>query len=142
MKKSKVGKNKKIEKQTVPTDLKKSLDQNSKANEKWKDLTPLARRDFVGWVISAKQTETRNRRIERTCEMLVEGKRRPCCYSIVPVELYKQFLKNPKLKAKWQALNSDEKRDFTDWINFPQSESVRKDREGKVGEMLLNGDKP
>lgn len=46
----------------------------------WDDLTPLARNEFICWVISAKKEETREHRIKRLCEELLEGKRRPCCW--------------------------------------------------------------
>ena len=46
----------------------------------WESLTPLGRNEFICWVDDAKQPATRQRRIERTCEELVEGKKRPCCW--------------------------------------------------------------
>jgi hypothetical protein len=46
----------------------------------WEDLTPLARNEFICWVEDAKQPKTRQRRIRRTSEELLEGKRRPCCW--------------------------------------------------------------
>ena len=39
----------------------------------------MARRDWILWIVSAKQEETRRRRIENACDMLASGKRRPCC---------------------------------------------------------------
>ncbi len=50
-----------------------------KAQAVWADITPMARRDWVLWIISAKQEETRRRRIDNACDMLASGKRRPCC---------------------------------------------------------------
>lgn len=47
----------------------------------WQDLTPLGRNEFICWVEDAKQPATRQRRIERTCAELLEGKKRPCCWS-------------------------------------------------------------
>lgn len=47
----------------------------------WQDLTPLGRNEFICWVEDAKQSATRQRRIKRTGEELLEGKRRPCCWS-------------------------------------------------------------
>src|SRR5207237_9210520 len=67
----------------VATDLGKALAATPTAKVQWNDLTPIARRDFITWIDSAKQPETRRRRIERACSMLAAGKRRPCCYSIV-----------------------------------------------------------
>jgi len=46
----------------------------------WEGLTPLGRNEFICWVDDAKQAATRQRRIERTCEELLEGKKRPCCW--------------------------------------------------------------
>ena len=46
----------------------------------WEGLTPLGRNEFICWVDDAKQAKTRARRIARTCEELLEGKKRPCCW--------------------------------------------------------------
>ena len=47
----------------------------------WKGLTPLGRNEFICWVDDAKQPKTRERRIVRTREELLEGKKRPCCWA-------------------------------------------------------------
>lgn len=47
----------------------------------WQKLTPLGRNEFICWVDDAKQAATRTRRIQRTCEELLEGKKRPCCWA-------------------------------------------------------------
>ena len=49
----------------VPTDLRKALAATPMAKAQWRDLTPIARRDFVSWIDSAKQPETRRRRVEK-----------------------------------------------------------------------------
>jgi len=54
----------------VPTDLRKALATNLVAKVKWKDLTPIARRDFISWLDAAKKPETRTRKIEKACSML------------------------------------------------------------------------
>lgn len=64
----------------LPLDLRKALAANSVALEAWRDITPLARNEFICWVEDAKQQDTRARRIRRTQEELEEGKRRPCCW--------------------------------------------------------------
>ena len=51
----------------VPTDLRKALTAAPLAKAQWRDLTPIARRDFISWLDSAKQPETRRRRIEKAC---------------------------------------------------------------------------
>jgi uncharacterized protein YdeI (YjbR/CyaY-like superfamily) len=53
---------------------------NAPALDAWKDITPLARNEFICWVDDAKQDVTRQRRIRRTQEELEEGQRRPCCW--------------------------------------------------------------
>ena len=65
---------------TLPKDLQQALLADDVARGIWPDLTPLARNEFICWVISAKQVETRSRRIQRTVEELNDGKRRPCCW--------------------------------------------------------------
>lgn len=64
----------------MPEDLKKALLADGKVTELWEDITPLARNEFICWVEDAKQEKTRQRRIVRTTEELLEGKRRPCCW--------------------------------------------------------------
>ena len=64
----------------LPADLRTALIANPTALDAWKDITPLARNEFICWVDDAKQETTRERRIRRTREELDEGKRRPCCW--------------------------------------------------------------
>jgi len=65
----------------VPADLRKALAAGlPRAREVWSDITPSARRDWIHWIVSAKQAETRARRIRNACSMLAAGKRRPCCF--------------------------------------------------------------
>jgi hypothetical protein len=47
----------------------------------WQALTPLGRNEFICWVEDAKKSDTRARRIQRTCAELLEGKKRPCCWA-------------------------------------------------------------
>ena len=66
---------------TVPSDLRKALAAAApKARTVWWAITPMARRDWIHWITSAKQEETRARRIKNACSMLAGGKRRPCCF--------------------------------------------------------------
>jgi Bacteriocin-protection, YdeI or OmpD-Associated/Domain of unknown function (DUF1905) len=64
----------------VPADLRKALAAAPKAREVWSDITPAARRDFIHWITSGKRAETRALRIDKACDMLAKGKRRPCCF--------------------------------------------------------------
>jgi hypothetical protein len=66
---------------SVPADLQSALAAAPPAaRTAWSDITPIARRDWIQWIVSAKQTETRSRRIRNACDMLAKGKRRPCCF--------------------------------------------------------------
>jgi hypothetical protein len=64
----------------VPPDLQKALTSNREAIAKWNDLTPLARNEWICWVVSVRKDETRNKHIKRTVSELKEGMRRPCCW--------------------------------------------------------------
>ena len=64
----------------LPKDLRAALVASSTVLHAWKDITPLARNEFICWVEDAKQQKTRERRIRRTTEELDEGQRRPCCW--------------------------------------------------------------
>jgi bacteriocin resistance YdeI/OmpD-like protein len=64
----------------VPTDLRKALTSDPKALALWEDLTPLARNEWICWVISVKKLETRREHVERVRTELKEGMRRPCCW--------------------------------------------------------------
>jgi uncharacterized protein YdeI (YjbR/CyaY-like superfamily) len=64
----------------LPPDLEAELTAHATALSAWRDITPLARNEFICWVEDAKQQPTRERRIRRTREELDEGMRRPCCW--------------------------------------------------------------
>lgn len=64
----------------LPTDLRKALAATPPAKALWAEITPLARRDWILWISSAKQTETRQRRIDTACSKLSAGERRVCCF--------------------------------------------------------------
>jgi uncharacterized protein YdeI (YjbR/CyaY-like superfamily) len=64
----------------LPEDLRRALVGNPAALGAWKDITRLARNEFICWVEDARQQGTRERRIRRTIEELEAGMRRPCCW--------------------------------------------------------------
>jgi hypothetical protein len=64
----------------VPTDLREALAATPRAQALWAEITPMARRDWILWLSSGKQPETRTIRIEKACDMLASGKRRVCCF--------------------------------------------------------------
>ena len=123
----------------VSPDLRRVLAAKPKAREQWENITPIARRDFISWIESAKQPETRTRRVESIPSRLASGKRRPCCYSLVPMNLYKALTLIPKAKATWSSLTPGERRDFTDWINAAQGAEMRAQRINKTCMLLSAG---
>src|SRR5258708_29168798 len=50
----------------VPPDLKKALEVNPTAHATWIDITPMARWDWIRWISSTKNPQTRQIRIEKT----------------------------------------------------------------------------
>jgi uncharacterized protein YdeI (YjbR/CyaY-like superfamily) len=123
----------------APADLRKALAATPLARALWSDLTPIARRDFMSWIDQAKQPETRRRRIERACSMLVAGKRRPCCFSIVPLNLHNALTSTPKAKSQWSDLTPNARRDFISWIDAAKEPETRKRRVEKACAMLAAG---
>jgi len=95
--------------------------------------------DFISWIDAAKQPQTRKRRVERACDMLASGKRRPCCYSIVPLDLHKALAAAPAAKAQWSALSSIARRDFIGWIESAEARDARRTRIEKVCALLAAG---
>lgn len=128
-------------KEIVPANLRKELNSSPGAQALWKNLTPIARRDFISWIQSAKLEETRNKRAKATPSMLKAGKRRPCCYALVPMGLYKSLDALPKAKTAWKALTPDERRDFNDWIGSAKEPELRQQRIEKTCALLLQGKK-
>ena len=123
----------------VPADLRRALAATLKAKAQWSDLTPIARRDFISWIDSAKEPETRRRRIEKACSMLVAGKRRPCCYSIVSFDLYTALAATPIAKAQWSDLTPIERRDFISWMESAKQPEAHRRRIEKACVMLAAG---
>jgi uncharacterized protein YdeI (YjbR/CyaY-like superfamily) len=68
----------------LPKDLEKALSASKAARELWRDITPLARNEWICWVTSGKKVETRNIRIEKAISKLNSGMRRPCCWAGCP----------------------------------------------------------
>ena len=64
----------------APDDIQAAVRADPKALALWEGLTPLGRNEFICWVEDAKQPTTRQRRIQRTCVVLLDGKKRPCCW--------------------------------------------------------------
>lgn len=65
---------------SLPLDLRKVLLSDDQVLLIWNSLTPLARNEWICWVISVKKAETRHEHLERVPVHLKEGQRRPCCW--------------------------------------------------------------
>lgn len=66
---------------SLPEDIFIVLNNDKSLTERWNDLTPLARNEWICWTISVKKSETRKKHIERIKTDLLAGKRRPCCWA-------------------------------------------------------------
>ena len=69
---------------TMPEDLRAALVATPAALAIWEDITPLARNEWICWVISGKKEETRGIRIKKALSKLKGGMRRPCCWAGCP----------------------------------------------------------
>jgi len=65
----------------IPEDLKLSLQNSPQAQTVWLSTTPVARWDWIRWINSTKNPETRKKRIDTACSKLKSGMRRPCCFN-------------------------------------------------------------
>jgi uncharacterized protein YdeI (YjbR/CyaY-like superfamily) len=68
----------------MPADFHKAIESDALAKNVWADITPLARNEWICWVISAKKSETRERRIIVGLDKMRKGMRRPCCWPGCP----------------------------------------------------------
>ena len=68
---------------TVPPDLSTALAAApQKIQDLWKDITPMARWEWVRWVNATRNPETRKRRVGVSISKMKSGKRRPCCFNL------------------------------------------------------------
>ena len=53
-----------------------------KVRDKWQDITPMARWEWIRWMNATLSRETRAVRIEKTVSKLNGTHRRPCCFNL------------------------------------------------------------
>ncbi|PKN46039.1 MAG: hypothetical protein CVU59_07250 [Deltaproteobacteria bacterium HGW-Deltaproteobacteria-17] len=68
----------------LPEDFRRAIESNPQVRSLWADITPLARNEWICWVISARHEATRRRRIEVGMDKMKGGMRRPCCWAGCP----------------------------------------------------------
>jgi hypothetical protein len=100
----------------VPADLRKALWATAMVKTQWRDLTPIARRDFISWMESAKQPEAHKRRIEKACVMLAAGKRRPDVFQFLIDELKRAWFQARKFYKP--IMSNATKRAILRWIHL------------------------
>ena len=84
----------------VPIDVKKALSSSRKIEDLWKDITPMARWDWIRWVRAVKTPETRQKHIEVMLDKLNKGMRRPCCFN-------RNLCSEPYVSHNWKLLEPD-----------------------------------
>ena len=68
---------------SVPPDLAAALaGAPQKIQNLWKEITPMARWEWVRWVNATKNPDTRTRRVEVSISKMQGGKSRPCCFNL------------------------------------------------------------
>lgn len=89
----------------MPADLRKALLSDKTALQKWEDITPLARNEWICWTVTVKQQKTRDDHVKRVVSELKEGMRRPCCWlgcihrTDKPISKSVQWVLSKKTKA-------------------------------------------
>lgn len=81
----------------VPSDLQRALSASPKAEALWKDITPMARWDWIRWIRAVKTEETRQKHIEVALDKLNKGMRRPCCFN-------RNLCSEPHVSQNWKLL--------------------------------------
>lgn len=68
---------------SLPDDFKQVLAvAPQRVKEKWQDITPMARWEWIRWMNATLSQETRVVRIEKTISKLNGKHRRPCCFNL------------------------------------------------------------
>ena len=68
---------------SVPHDLRTALAAApQKVQDLWKEITPMARWEWVRWINATQNPDTRKRRVEVSLSKMKSGKRRPCCFNL------------------------------------------------------------
>ncbi len=66
----------------IPDDFQRALHAAPDISDLWRQITPMARWEWVRWIQATRNPETRGRRVEVGISKLRSGKRRPCCFDL------------------------------------------------------------
>lgn len=66
----------------IPADFQAALDAAPDLEDDWHDITPMARWEWVRWISSTRNPDTRAKRIDVAIDKLRKGSRRPCCFDL------------------------------------------------------------
>ncbi len=83
----------------VPEDMQKMLSSSPKADALWKDITPMARWDWIRWIRAVKTPETRQKHLIVMLDKLNKGMRRPCCFN-------RNLCSEPAVSHNWTLLKT------------------------------------
>jgi hypothetical protein len=64
----------------LPKDFKEAIQSAPRVLALWEDITPLARNEWICWILSGAKAETRDIRIKKALSKMKGGMRRPCCW--------------------------------------------------------------
>ena len=81
----------------VPEDLEAALATSPPAATLWKEISPLARWDWIRWIRAVKTAETRQKHIDVALDKLNNGMRRPCCFN-------RNLCSEPQVSHNWVLL--------------------------------------
>src|SRR6478672_3180450 len=65
----------------IPADVQKGIVDHPATHDLWLDVTPMSRWEWLRWINSTLNPDTRNKRIEVSRSKLLNGLRRPCCFN-------------------------------------------------------------
>lgn len=82
----------------VPEDVRTALSTSAKAEALWKDITPMARWDWIRWVRAVKTPKTRQKHLVVMLDKLNKGMRRPCCFN-------RNLCSDPTVSHNWVLLD-------------------------------------
>ncbi|MDQ2933109.1 MAG: YdeI/OmpD-associated family protein [bacterium] len=90
----------------LPSDLQKALTTSGTALKAWKNISSLARNEWICWIVSVKKAKTRKQHIQMVVPELKDGMRRPCCWigcvhrKDKPMSATQKFMLTKKSKKK------------------------------------------